>query len=476
MSLRSSLRRSSLTDDAEPTRQYIQRLAVLYDDQHQHAPAESNDGFLLKKALQQAGEHSEGIGAVEVYRYRERLGDLLWLDQWRKDSNGEEERVTNPVVPGTGLVGTIWSSQTATKRQQSRSVSSSVGVRTETPAAEATNDPPQSSSLVWRCLKTIDLDPDTWQCARVQQHLRLGLTKAAGVFFESDGVKGVVVYYHTQDCGVKKERLNALTNTVYMKRCASYIGSMVAMTEARHACLIFRESNRNQQKETTIDEESHIPAVATEKLESFVEETDSSCVDKFQTRVVAWYNKCWGGGLQIPPPMELQQVAWTWCGAFCGLLTLSVINELFVHLTESEYNLVIGPFGAMMTLLYALPSAPASQPRNVILGEVIAGGVSMSLAYLPIPKWARRAVTPAFGIAAMTACGVVHPPAGAHATIWADQDHNWAFYLIVVFCSVVSVIPATIINNMSTKRSYPTYWGYLPKWLYRKVFGTTKEE
>ena len=72
--------------------------------------------------------------------------------------------------------------------------------------------------------------------------------------------------------------------------------------------------------------------------------------------------------------------------------------------------------------------------------------------------------------ATMTAAGVVHPPAGAHATIWADADHNWYFYVIVVLCSVVSVVPATIINNMSVKRQYPVYWGYLPKWLYEKVW------
>ena len=126
--------------------------------------------------------------------------------------------------------------------------------------------------------------------------------------------------------------------------------------------------------------------------------------------------------------------------------------------------------GAMMTLLYALPSAPASQPRNVIMGEAIAGAVSMSLSYLPMSQWLRRAVCPSLGIAAMTALGVTHPPAGAHATIWADGNHDWKFYAIVVLCSAVSVIPATIINNMSLKRQYPTYWGYLPKWIYLKVW------
>ena len=86
------------------------------------------------------------------------------------------------------------------------------------------------------------------------------------------------------------------------------------------------------------------------------------------------------------------------------------------------------------------------------------------------------AVGPAFGIATMTGLGVVHPPAGAHATIWADADHHWHFYLIVVLCSAVSVIPATIINNMSLKRHYPNYWGYGPKWLYERLFASDDKE
>ena len=71
-------------------------------------------------------------------------------------------------------------------------------------------------------------------------------------------------------------------------------------------------------------------------------------------------------------------------------------------------------------------------------------------------------------VAAMSAAGVVHPPAGAHATIWADADHNWYFYMIVIVCSAVSVLPATLINNMSLKRQYPIYWGYGPRWLYER--------
>jgi CBS-domain-containing membrane protein len=122
-------------------------------------------------------------------------------------------------------------------------------------------------------------------------------------------------------------------------------------------------------------------------------------------------------------------------------------------------------------LQYALTTAPASQPRNVVLGQVVAGAVSMSFTYIPesmLPVWIRRAVAPAFAIAAMVKLGIPHPPAGAHAVIYASGDFGFTFYFLSVLASALSIVPATLVNNMSTKRQYPTYWGYCDLWLRRK--------
>ncbi|CAB9518802.1 HPP family [Seminavis robusta] len=494
-SVRSSLGESSSAYNHRHS--YIQKLAAVYDEQLPHN-GDAKEKRRLQAALRDAVEQAEGLGACEVYRYRDRLGDLEWLDMWRTTTSGAEEETEeetmkpDPVIPGTGLVGTLWSSTFHKERRKTMRGSSSGGKPdnnnsqpTKGDDDDNNNPPPEAPGsgavttaddddddtrrgkvLRWRDLASIDQDPDTWACARVKEHLELQLSRAAGIPFDCDGVKGMVVFYSLNTAD--KASLQSLPNTIYLTRCASYIGSIVAMTEAQHACVAYRSQRSCQQSQSKPSDEEEAHQVAVTKEEETA--TTTTCVTEFTDRALAWYHKCWGAGLQIPPPMELQQVAWTWLGAFCGLLTLSAINEFFVHFTEGEYSLVIGPFGAMMTLLYALPSAPASQPRNVILGEAIAGGVSLALSYLPMPQWLRRAFGPAFGIAAMTAAGVTHPPAGAHATIWADNKHDAYFYAIVVLCSVVSVIPATIINNMSVKRQYPTYWGYLPKFLYRKIW------
>jgi len=120
-----------------------------------------------------------------------------------------------------------------------------------------------------------------------------------------------------------------------------------------------------------------------------------------------------------------------------GMLILSTYNEYSISLSNGKYNLLIGPFGALMTLQYGLTAAPASQPRNVVLGQAVAGFIAMCFTYIPgniLNTWMRLAVAPAFSITAMVKLGIPHPPAGAHSVIYATGEFGWMFYFLVVFC------------------------------------------
>jgi CBS-domain-containing membrane protein len=122
-----------------------------------------------------------------------------------------------------------------------------------------------------------------------------------------------------------------------------------------------------------------------------------------------------------------------------------------------------------MTLQYGLSSAPASQPRNVILGQIVAGAVSLAFTHVPLGDLCQQAVGPAFAITAMVVLGIPHPPAGAHAVIYAGGGYGWMSYMLVILASILTVVPATMVNNLSEKRQYPTFWGYLPRWLSGQV-------
>jgi CBS-domain-containing membrane protein len=98
----------------------------------------------------------------------------------------------------------------------------------------------------------------------------------------------------------------------------------------------------------------------------------------------------------------------------------------------------------------------------------LAGGISLSFTHIPesiLPTWIRIAVGPAFAITAMAKLGIPHPPAGEHAVIYASGEYGWMFYLLVLLSSIISILPAIMVNNLSEKRQYPTYWGHIPLYM-----------
>ena len=315
------------------------------------------------------------------------------------------------------------------------------------------------NAVTWRDLNTLQIDPDTPKGKRLEAQIHAGFGQAAGIPFESWDCKGIVIFFAAADDD--SDKLSSVENQVWMMRATEMIGSILATRNARRASVAFVQNTRKQDSLGS-EKVNDANTIEEGRPRGFCSAVETSCA----RRVKTWAKKCAGGDAQIPPPMPFQQSLWTLLGVFCGLILLSAYNEQILRLSNKEYFLLIGPFGALMTLRYGLTSAPASQPRNAILGQALAGAVSLSFTYIPeemLPTWIRRAVAPSFAITAMVKFGVPHPPAGAHSVIYASGDYGWRFYLLVVLGSILSVIPATLVNNLSTKRAYPIFWGYLPR-------------
>lgn len=441
------------------------------------------DEQLLAGVIREAGEYSFGVAAVEVFSFQDPR--LVPVGIW----HGSQSSIVAPGenVPGVCLVGTLWADQSAPVSggmRRSGSVGSLVRKGSSLDDSNTSKNktlknegqPPsrRNGRLVWRELDSIIQDPDAIHGERLNELHASGLEKAAGITFESNGNQGMIVYYAQE--GVDSKMLSAVANEMYLKRSAELIGSSMAMIESRRACVAFQQ--RHCKVEESTEKNGSAPIVCVE--EGAVEQEAStpedcphrkSCMATVLGSITAYLTKFRGGGSQIPPPKSWDESFWTLLGAFCGLFVLSSVNLAF-QLSPVEYYLLIGPFGALMTLQYALTAAPASQPRNVVLGQVVAGAVSISFTYIPesiLPVWIRQAVGPAFAIAAMSKLGVPHPPAGAHSVIYAGGNHNWGFYGIVVLCSIISIIPATIVNNLDRKRQYPIYWGYLPEAIAKRL-------
>lgn len=455
----------------------------------------------LSRAVCDAGLYAHGIIGVEVWELDQDDGLLRiprggrWRHPYLNESD-DLERLENeahpqytpasPCMPGVGLAGNLWFESTGVRKLRKQS---SVGrsltnlgsfVRVQDAVASGTTKDRQEHQMDniirWRDLKSLLVDPDTAKEERLGLMYNAGFCLAAGVPFETGGSKGIVVFLARDHAN--QAHLLTTENQAYMVRSSDVIGSIIASVDARRASLVYKKSVssaafRKARRSLVSSIDMAAKQGATSSESPFVEEEADRQLgrqtlskarqvqNEAKRRLLLWLKKCRGGDLQAPPAMTFRQAAWTWIGCFVGLLILSAMNEYAQKLSENEFLLLIGPFGALMTLQYGLTAAPASQPRNVILGQAIAGAVSMSFTYIPesmLSTWMRRAVGPAFSIATMLKLGIPHPPAGAHSVIYASGQYGWMFYFLVVFASIISVIPATVVNNMSEKRQYPTYW------------------
>ena len=341
------------------------------------------------------------------------------------------------------------------------------------PMENQQNDVPTSLNyqpIRWRDIKSISQDPDSAKGPRLALMEKAGFTLAAGVSFQYHHHQGIVIFLTTVE-DLYVDRLACVANSAYLHQSAQFIGAALSLAEIRRATL----AEKYKLKEKCYSMHKCTLAIAEEDGTGI--DTNTQLAGRnghLPHRLVTYSDKLRGGLMQIPPSLSWKQTFWTVFGSFVGLLVLSSLNEYYKLLSNEEYFLLIAPFGAMCTLMYGLSAAPASQPRNAVMGQAVAGAISLAFTYIPessLPVWLRIVIGPAFAIGAMVKLGIAHPPAGAHSVLYASGRYNFGFYGLVVISTAISVIPATMINNMSSKRQYPTYWGVGEtfSWLYSWV-------
>lgn len=138
------------------------------------------------------------------------------------------------------------------------------------------------------------------------------------------------------------------------------------------------------------------------------------------------------------------------------------------------------PFGALATLHYGLTAAPASQPRNAILGQIISLTIAMAVGYGgdKIERYMRESLATALAITTMVRLGITHPPAGAAALIFSSGALDWTHVLMMIVGNVIAIGTATLVNNFSEKRQYPMYWGVgmIEDFVRKRKAGEVKKE
>jgi len=159
-------------------------------------------------------------------------------------------------------------------------------------------------------------------------------------------------------------------------------------------------------------------------------------------------------GQIIPNRLPYKQIVLAWLGAFLATLAFSGMTEVI------KTPLILGSFGASCLLVFAYPTSPFAQPRNVIGGHFVASLTGLVVMNLMDISPLSMAVAVATAIVLMLLLKVPHPPAGSNPLIVMLSMAHWDFLLTpTLFGSLVLVAVALIYNNYGgTERNYPTYW------------------
>ncbi len=140
-------------------------------------------------------------------------------------------------------------------------------------------------------------------------------------------------------------------------------------------------------------------------------------------------------------------------GAGLAVAVIGLIGSLAGEL------LLIAPLGATSLLLFAVPESVMSQPRNVIVGHLIASALGIGLAHLIGPGWGAAALATGLAVGLMQLVRALHAPAGATAVFSALQAHDWTYIGLPVLAGAAVVLAAAlIVNNLVPGRRYPVRW------------------
>lgn len=157
------------------------------------------------------------------------------------------------------------------------------------------------------------------------------------------------------------------------------------------------------------------------------------------------------------PPFRISQVIAATLGA------VMAISVLAYAAAQGSGLMLLGSFGASALLLFALPEAPLSQPRNVVWGHLSASVIALACLALFGAQWWAMGLATGLAVGFMMLTHTVHPPAGSNAIIVFLAQPSWALLVGSTLAGTVALVAIAVIYHRTTRRhSYPLYWHRLP--------------
>ena len=157
----------------------------------------------------------------------------------------------------------------------------------------------------------------------------------------------------------------------------------------------------------------------------------------------------------------IKNVAWSWIGAFIGIMAIALMHNYLHLLSNGDFNLMIGSFGATAVLAYGALESPLARPRNIIGWHILSAIVGVTAFKLfGTNIWFASAFAVSTAIAVMQITKTTHPPGGATAliaVIGGVQVHQlgYLYPLAPVGVGAIIMVLIAIMISKISGRKYP---------------------
>ncbi|GAB6156561.1 HPP family protein [Desulfosporosinus burensis] len=149
-----------------------------------------------------------------------------------------------------------------------------------------------------------------------------------------------------------------------------------------------------------------------------------------------------------PPPLD---VILSLIGTLFGIWAITFIFNKFDLL-------IVASIGASAVLIYGVPDAPLSQPRNVVFGQILSAAAGVITFMMFGLTWWTPALGTALALLIMLLTKTTHPPGGATALFAVLGKAQLDYIVTIAVGMVILVVVGVLINNLSPNRHYPRYW------------------
>ncbi len=159
-------------------------------------------------------------------------------------------------------------------------------------------------------------------------------------------------------------------------------------------------------------------------------------------------------GRAFQPRFTPSHVLASWLGGLVAIAALGLLSAW------SGYGLVVAPFGASSVLLFGYPASPLAQPRNLVLGNLLGGLVSV----LAVAALGRGPLVIALAVALTIFLGqqlrCLHPPAGGLAFLGVVLGAQARFLLTPVLTGSLLLVLLAVAFSRLVKgaQPYPHHW------------------